>query len=107
MGVNELKLPKFSSEKEESDWWAANPDFALQVLQRAKVEGRLGNGSVARRQAAIDAAKRAVIELDAADIMLASRQAERKGLERQTYLKTLLHDALLKAEESQDHSSAA
>ena len=107
MSMDELKMPKFESEKEEADWWAANPDFALQVLQRAKEEGRLGNGSVARRIAALEAAKDAALKLDVADLALANKLAERKGVEREAYLKELIHAALLKEAESLDRSSAA
>jgi hypothetical protein len=107
MSMDKLKMPKFEKEKEEADWWAANPDFALQVLQQAKDEGRLENGSVARRIAALEAAKDAALKLDVADITLANKLAERKGIERETYLKELIHAALLKEAESLDQSSAA
>jgi hypothetical protein len=107
MSADNLKIPKFASEKEEADWWASNPDFALNVLQRAKDEGRLGSGSVARRTAALEAAKDAALKLDAADLILANKLAERKGIERETYLKELIHAALLKEAESLDRSSAA
>jgi hypothetical protein len=43
--------PHFNSEAEEADWWAANPEFVLQELERAKAEGRLGHGTVLRRAA--------------------------------------------------------
>jgi hypothetical protein len=45
--------------------------------------------------------------LDAADIALANRLAERKGIEREEYLKQLVHTALLQDAESLDRSSAA
>ncbi len=105
--MTELRLPKFQSEKEEAEWWDANPDFALQVLERAKAEGKLGNGTASRHTVAVDAAKQTSIALDPVDVAMAARQSERKGLDRQSYLKALLHEALLKEEEAQDQSSAA
>jgi hypothetical protein len=105
--MDDLGMPKFASEKEEADWWVSNPDFALRVLQRAKEEGRLGSGSVAKRMAAIEAANDAALKLDAADVTLANKLAERKGIEREAYLKELLHAALLKEAEALDQSSAA
>lgn len=48
-----LEIPKFNSEREEAEWWDNNPDFALQLLQQAKAEGRLGHGTVVRRMAEI------------------------------------------------------
>jgi hypothetical protein len=107
MSVDELKMPKFCSEREEADWWASNPAFALQVLERAKAEGTLGRGSIARRVAAAEAAKSAALALDAADLALANKLAENKGIERESYLKELVHTALLKEAESLDKSSAA
>jgi hypothetical protein len=107
MSMDDLKMPKFENEKEEAVWWAANPDFALRVLQRAKDEGRLGHGSVARRLAAAEAATATALKLDATDITLANKLAERKGIEREVYPKELVHAALLKEAEALDQSSAA
>jgi hypothetical protein len=107
MSVEELKMPRFESEHAEADWWAANPDFALKVLERAKANGTLGNGSVKRRLAAQEAARAQVLNLDSADLTLANRLAERKGIERDVYLKGLVHDALLKEAEALGESSAA
>src|ERR1700688_1960921 len=87
MSNSELKMPKFNSEREEADWWFNNHDFALQVLQRAKAEGRLGHVSVKRRLAEKQAAISTTIRLDPTDLSLAKQQAERKGLRYQTYLK--------------------
>jgi predicted DNA binding CopG/RHH family protein len=92
--------PHFNSEAEEADWWAANPDFVLQELERAKAEGRLGHGTVLRRAAERRAARDVVLELDPGDLAIATQLAERKGLRYQTYLKTLLHDALLREEQN-------
>ena len=94
MSDEELKMPKFKSEREEADWWFNNPDFALQVLQRAKAEGRLGHGTARRMAEAKAAAKSTTIRLDANDLSLAKAQAEKKGLRYQTYLKMLIHEAL-------------
>ena len=61
--------PHFNSEAEEADWWAANPDFVLQVLEHAKAEGRLGHGTVLRRAAERRAAS---------DALLGDEQKEQK-----------------------------
>jgi predicted DNA binding CopG/RHH family protein len=90
MSAKELKMPKFKTEQEEADWWFNNQDFALKVLHRAKAEGRLGSGTVARQQAA----KSTTIRLDPSDIFRAKAQAQKKGLRYQTYLKMLIHEAL-------------
>lgn len=95
MTEKEIVMPRFTSEREEADWWFNNPDFILQEFKRAKAEGRLGHGTVARRMAEIKpAAKSTTIRLDPADLSLAKAQAEKKGLRYQTYLKMLIHEAL-------------
>jgi hypothetical protein len=108
MNENKLELPKFSSEREEADWWAANPEFALRLLEQAKAEGRLGHGTIRRRMEAVEAAKRGNgLALDADDVARATKLAQRKGVERSEYLKGLLHSALLREEEAMDSSPAA
>ncbi|CAN5414865.1 hypothetical protein BH10ACI4_BH10ACI4_34000 [soil metagenome] len=106
MSKDQLKMPKFAGEKEEADWWFNNQDFALQVLQQAKAEGRLGNGSVARKVAQQQAAKSTTIRLDPTDISLARVQAEKRGLRYQTYLKMLIHEALQREDENDSRKRA-
>jgi predicted DNA binding CopG/RHH family protein len=105
MSEKELKMPKFKTEQEEADWWFDNQDFALQVLQRAKAEGRLGSGSAERNLASQQVAKSTTIRLDPSDISRAKDQAKRKGLRYQTYLKMLIHEALGRAEFTERHNS--
>jgi hypothetical protein len=107
MNVDDLIVPRFASEREEAEWWEANPDFVLKLFERAKANGTLGNGSVKRRLAAQEAAKAGALKLDSADLSLANRLAERKGIERDVYLKDLVHAALLREAEALGESSAA
>jgi predicted DNA binding CopG/RHH family protein len=96
MAEMEIAMPRFGSEREEADWWAENPEYVLQELKRAKAEGRLGHGTVARRMDEVKAAKAksTTIRLDPSDISLAKLQAAKRGLKYQTYLKMLIHEAL-------------
>jgi predicted DNA binding CopG/RHH family protein len=87
-------LPKFESEAEEARWWFENQDELDREFAKAGAEGRLGVGTVAKR-AGIPTT---TIRLDPSDIALAREQAAKRGLKYQTYLKMLLHEALLKAE---------
>lgn len=90
------KLPKFKDEAEEAQWWFDNQDIVLQMFQKAKAEGRLGHGTVMKQlEEKRLAAKSTTIRLDPSDVSLAKSQAERKGLRYQTYLKMLIHEALL------------
>ncbi len=99
MAIEEIKgPPRFSSEKEEAEWWDKNPDFILQELKRAKAEGRLGYGTAVKQAAARQAAKSTTIRMDEGDLTRAKKLAEQKGLRYQTYLKMLLHEALQEEE---------
>lgn len=90
----EIVRPRFSSEKEEAEWWDKNPEYILQQFKRAAAEGRLRRGTAMREMAARQAAKSTTIRLDPGDLSLAKAQAEKKGLRYQTYLKMLIHEAL-------------
>jgi len=85
-------LPDFKSEAEEAKWWFDNQEELDKDFIKAAEEGRLGRGTAAR----IGGLPTTTIRLDPADIELARVQAEKKGLKYQTYLKMVLHEALLK-----------
>ena len=89
-------LPDFKSESEEAKWWFDNQDELDKDFAQAAAEGRLGRGTAAR----IGALPTTTIRLDPDDIALAREQASKKGLKYQTYLKMLVHEALLKAKAS-------
>ena len=89
-----MKIPKFKSEAEEARWWADHQDEVAGALERAAEEGRLGRGTTARK----GATPTTTIRLDPKDVSRARRQAQRKGLRYQTYLKMLLREALLAEE---------
>ena len=85
-------FPDFKSEAEEAEWWDSHQDESIEAFTKAAAEGRLGRGTTARKAGL----PTTTIRLDPADIELARAQAEKKGLKYQTYLKMLLHEALLK-----------
>jgi hypothetical protein len=94
-------LPDFKSEAEEAKWWFDHQDELLEDFEQAVAEGKLGRGTAARlagipATAPIPSAT-TTIPLDPEDIALAREQASQRGLKYQTYLKMLLHEALLKA----------
>jgi predicted DNA binding CopG/RHH family protein len=92
--MEKLVVPRFDTEAEEANWWFENQDALDREFEQAAAEGRLGVGTVARR-AGIPTT---TIRLDPTDIALAREQAAKRGLKYQTYLKMLVHEALLKAE---------
>lgn len=86
-------LPDFKSEAEEAKWWFDHQDELLEDFEQAAKEGRLGRGTAAR----LGGIPTTTIRLDPEDIALAREQASKRGLKYQTYLKMLLHEALINA----------
>jgi len=89
-------LPDFKSEAEEAKWWFDNQEELDKDFEQAAKEGRLLRGTAAR----MGALPTTTIRLDPADIELARAQAEKKGMKYQTYLKMVIHEALVKEAEA-------
>jgi predicted DNA binding CopG/RHH family protein len=89
-------VPKFENETQEADWWFDNRELLSQEFQKAAAEGRLGRGTVKRRMEEAQKRKEAEspIQLDTEDASKAQALAARKGISYQTYIKTLVHEAL-------------
>lgn len=87
-----IKTPEFKDESEEARWWAEHQSAVLSEFKRAANDGSLGRGTLARR----GDTPGVTIRLDPADIELARKQAEKRGLRYQTYIKMVLHQALAK-----------
>jgi predicted DNA binding CopG/RHH family protein len=85
-------LPDFKSEAEEAKWWFDHRDEVLDEFEQAAEDGTLLKGEAAK----VKAIPTTTIRLDPTDIELARTQAEKKGLKYQTYLKMILHEALVK-----------
>jgi len=100
---SDLKVPKFATEAEEAKWWFDNQDKLLDEFKKAVKAGTLGRGGVRRlfaeRGISFSEPKpTTTIRLDPVDIALARMQAAGRGLRYQTYLKMIIHEALLKTE---------
>ena len=90
---SDLKIPQFATEAEEAKWWFDHRDELDNDFSQAAAEGRLGRGTAAR----LGGIPTTTIRLDPGDIALAREQASKKGLKYQTYLKMLVHEALVNA----------
>jgi hypothetical protein len=106
---SDLKIPKFATEAEEAKWWFENDDLIAAEFEKAAKAGTLGHGGVRRLFAergipfpeppkAPAPTPTTTIRLDPDDIAKARVQAAERGLRYQTYLKMIIHEALLKAE---------
>ena len=93
-------IPAFKSESEEAAWWYKNrasldkdflaaKDGRLKRLDAATLKARLAPSRLASAKARVVS-----IRLPENDIELARKQAALKGLPYQTYIKSLLHQAL-------------
>jgi predicted DNA binding CopG/RHH family protein len=92
-------MPAFATGREEAEWWyenrnthgkqllAAVRNGEAQVLTKEKLRQRI---AASRKPPAPVVALR----IPEADLALARKQAERKGLPYQTYIKSLLHETL-------------
>jgi predicted DNA binding CopG/RHH family protein len=92
--LEELKNKTFANEAEEAAWWESHEDELADEFEKASQEGRVGFGTAAKRMALPTTTIRLVPE----DIALARKQAAERGLRYQTYLKMIIHEALLAEE---------
>jgi len=89
-------LPIFRSEAEEAEWWHKNRARLDKDFVEAAKKGKLMRLDKSTLSARLAASKLRVvsIRLPENDIELARQQATRKGLPYQTYIKSVLHQAL-------------
>jgi len=98
-------VPAFATEAEEADWWYKNRNMHGRQLLAAVRAGEakiLTKADLRRRIAASKktAAPVVALRIPAADLALARKQAEQKGLPYQTYIKSLLHETLAEREKA-------
>ncbi|HEY7392459.1 MAG TPA: hypothetical protein VH640_28320 [Bryobacteraceae bacterium] len=98
--VSGILVPKFATEAEEAEWWYRNRHIhgkqllaavragKAQILTRAKLLARIA-ASKSKTAAPVIS-----LRVPEADLALARRQAEKKGMPYQTYIKSLLHETL-------------
>jgi predicted DNA binding CopG/RHH family protein len=98
-------VPKFATEAEEADWWfknrKAHSEEFLKAARRGEVQTLTKEKLLARIEASKNkpAAPMVSIRIPADDLALARKQAEKKGLPYQTYIKSLLHETLAQREQ--------
>jgi predicted DNA binding CopG/RHH family protein len=90
-------VPKFASEAEEASWWDKNRKMISRDVRDAAGTRELKILTNERLRERLTA-RPVTIRLAEADIKLARKQAERKGLPYQTYIKSLLHETLVERE---------
>lgn len=97
-------VPKFATEAEEADWWYRNRKAHSEEFRAAAKRGEAQVLTREKLLARIEASKSKAaapmvsIRIPADDLALARKQAARKGLPYQTYIKSLLHETLTQRE---------
>jgi hypothetical protein len=92
-------IPVFGTESEEAAWWFKNREVHGKQLLAAVKGGEARVLTKERLQERIAASKKTPapvvsLRIPEADLALARKQAEQKGLPYQTYIKSLLHETL-------------
>jgi predicted DNA binding CopG/RHH family protein len=92
-------MPTFASEAEEAKWWFNNRNEHGKQLLSAVQRGDARVLTKDKLRERIAASKKiaspvVALRIPEADLALARKQAEKKGLPYQTYIKSLLHETL-------------
>jgi len=90
-----MKVPQFATEAEEAKWWD-HKEMVEENLIEAIREGTMSRGTAQRLVREARTSRNVTIRLAEADLDLARKQAEEKGLPYQTYIKSVLHEELIK-----------
>ena len=93
-----LRVPEFASEAEEAKWWDDHKAMVEDNLIHAMRDGTARQGTARRLAREARISKNITIRVAEADLELARKQAEARGLPYQTYIKSVLHEELLKRE---------
>jgi len=91
-----IQVPKFRTEAEEAQWWYDNRAKVEDALINAMDSGTIRRGTAERLTNQARASRNVTIRMAEVDLDLARKQAEEKGLPYQTYIKSVLHEALVK-----------
>ena len=96
-------MPAFATEAEEAEWWYKNRNVHGKQLLAAVKNGEAQVLTKEKLRERIAASKKmpapaVSLGIPAADLALARKQAERKGLPYRTYIKSLLHETLTERE---------
>src|SRR2546421_718006 len=79
-------VPKFKTEAEEAQWWYDNRDKVEEALIAAMDNGTIQRGTAQRLAGEVRTSRNVTIRMAEADLDLARKQAEEKGLPYQTYI---------------------
>ncbi len=98
--IRKSNIPKFKSEAEEARWWDQHRKETAHWMEEAAAAGQTTTLAdvLGRARQRGGATPTVSIRIDPDDITRARALAAKRGLRYQTYLKMLLHEALLREE---------
>jgi predicted DNA binding CopG/RHH family protein len=96
--MKKTKVPAFASEGDEAQWWYKNRAGLDKSFVEAARKGKLKHLDRETLAARLAASRVISIRLPESDLARARTQAAAKGLPYQTYIKSLLHQALQREE---------
>jgi len=93
----------FATETEEAEWWYKNRAAHGKQLRTAAATGKANVLTKEKILARIASSRKApatavALRIPGEDLALARKQAQKKGLPYQTYIKSLLHETLVARE---------
>jgi predicted DNA binding CopG/RHH family protein len=94
-----IVVPKFATEVEEAEYWHRNRQLHAKQFLAAARNGKAKTLTKAKLLERIEASRQLAapvisLRVPEADLAMAPRQAEKKGLPYQTHIKLLLHETL-------------
>ena len=93
--LRKLKSKRFANRAEEAAWWEANEEAVADSFEKDLNAGYVGPCTIV----VTGDSTATKIRLGSRDIAKARAQAVERGLHHQIYLKTIIHEALLKIED--------
>jgi predicted DNA binding CopG/RHH family protein len=85
-----LQLPAFANEDEEAQWWYDNREKHAEEFVQASRAGRVTQGAMVKR----GLVRTPTIMISHADFADAKVLADKKGMDHETYIQSLVHEAL-------------
>jgi predicted DNA binding CopG/RHH family protein len=84
------RIPKFASEAEEAQWWYDHREERAEAFVKASREGRVTQGAMVRR----GLVRTPTVMIPSEDFADAKMLAEKKGVHHETYIQSLVHEAI-------------
>ena len=94
--ADRVKVPKFATESEEAKWWDDHKGMVEENLIQAMRDGTVQRGTEQRLTREARSSRNVTIRMAESDLDLARQQAGAQGLPYQTYIKSVLHEALVR-----------